>query len=189
MYQCLLLAMVQLLRGGAHMGEQPAFGFFRLMWWWKALAAAGEEVLFDWCRYTRPWKKTTRLLCGNAPWLAALGLRCCCPKDVAHVKLEVTLTTRAAAYAHAFCKRVAQLAAANGRKRALTWTEPERRPGEEMRPAEPAMCLISGPSICQSAWKGNRWLRTASAVVPTSTCWKRKHGPFSSAGCLGIRSS
>ena len=74
--QSLLLALIQWEQGMAFCGEQPAFGFMRGLEPWIALLARGAfEIFFDWCRYGRPFKKTTRLLC-NFKALGALGKRC-----------------------------------------------------------------------------------------------------------------
>jgi len=43
----LCLASAQDDVGGGHFGEQPAFGHFRHLEWWKMMAARGFEVLFD----------------------------------------------------------------------------------------------------------------------------------------------
>jgi len=98
MYQSLLLGLLQGLCGGAHAGEQPAWGFFRAYVWWQHLADRGEQLLFDWCRYGRPWRKTTRLLTGGAPWLRTLARRCACEPHYKHTTLQGSLTTAASAY-------------------------------------------------------------------------------------------
>ena len=79
-YSSLCLAARQAAMGGATCGEQPAFGHFRALGAWRSLALLGEELLFDWCRYGRAWKKTTRLLTVNMPWANSLARRCNCGK-------------------------------------------------------------------------------------------------------------
>ena len=107
--QSLLLALIQLEQGMAFCGEQAAFGFMRGLEPWIALLARGAfEIFFDWCRYGRPFKKTTRLLC-NFKALAALGKRCHHHRK--HKKLEGSATTLAGAYSDSFCKQVAALCA------------------------------------------------------------------------------
>ena len=89
-------------------GEQPAWGFMRALgpWVWLACQPGVQQVVFDWCRYHREFKKTTRLLT-NFPGMDQLGKRC--HHAQRHVPLKGQATTRAGAYSRAFCEKVATL--------------------------------------------------------------------------------
>ena len=105
--QSLLLALAQALVGNAYAGEQPAFGFMRALDPWLFLKALGGfEVLFDWCQYGRPFRKTTRLLV-NFKVLEKLGRRC--RHKSRHQRLEGAAATQAGAYSLDFCRQVALL--------------------------------------------------------------------------------
>lgn len=106
--QSLFLAMLQVLVGMWMGGEQPAFGFMRGLPIWKILAALKGvfEILFDWCRYARNFRKTTRIMT-NCSGLRKLAKRCCHARK--HVVLKGAATTLAGAYTPEFCRRVAEL--------------------------------------------------------------------------------
>ena len=63
------------------------------------------EILFDWCRYGKPYKKVTRVI-SNFPWFERLQKRC--HHKGKHVVLEGAATTKAGAYSVQFCKAVAK---------------------------------------------------------------------------------
>lgn len=107
--QSMLIAMVQISVGGFMGGEQPAFGFMRALECWQLLLVMFDgvfEILFDWCRYSQNFRKTTRVI-SNFPPFRKLGLRCNHSRK--HVKLEGQATTKAGAYSSHFCKVVAGL--------------------------------------------------------------------------------
>ena len=106
--QCLMLAILQIMVGNFFGGEQPAWGFMRALgpWVWLACQPGVQQVVFDWCRYHREFKKTTRLLT-NFPGMDQLGKRC--HHAQRHVPLKGQATTRAGAYSRAFCEKVATL--------------------------------------------------------------------------------
>ena len=99
--------------------EQPRSS---LMWHVPQLQSrldAGEHfsAVFDWCRFNRPWRKTTRVD-GRCPWLPELALRCLGGHQ--HVRLEGAgripgvgtgpRTSLAAEYSREWCERYAALA-------------------------------------------------------------------------------
>ena len=97
LYQCMALVYLHTLMGGASVGEQPAAGYFRHLPVWAALVHMGaKEVVFDWCRYGRAWKKPTRLLAANFPGIEDMGLRCVCPPTMQHEILKGRATQKAA---------------------------------------------------------------------------------------------
>lgn len=104
----MVLAFIQVAVGNFMGGEQPAFGFMRAIHGWKALVSLPGvlEVLFDWCRFCKPHRKTTRLVT-NFEWLKSLGKRC--NHKFRHEKLEGSRTTMASEYSKAFCGKVADL--------------------------------------------------------------------------------
>lgn len=105
--QALLLAMVQLLNHQWFGGEQPAFGFMRALdLWWFLVFLGADEILFDWCRYNQPFRKTTRIVT-NCKALRELAAFCNHPQR--HEPLKGAATTRAGAYSGEFCDRVAQI--------------------------------------------------------------------------------
>ena len=105
--QCLLLSSVQLHAGNAFAGEQPALGFMRALSAWKVLLAKNSfEVMFDWCRYSRPFKKSIRLLTNFAA-LEELGKKC--HHRHRHPKIEGEATLSGRAYSSSFCRKVAAL--------------------------------------------------------------------------------
>ena len=104
--QSLLIAMVQLAVGHFFAGEQPGFGFMRALEPWTFLKLLGvPEILFDWCRYGQPFRKTTRLF-SNFPHFDRLGKRC--HHVSRHVPLKGATTTQAGAYSKTFCDAVAR---------------------------------------------------------------------------------
>ena len=106
--QAILLGAVQVQVGNWMAGEQPAFGFMRALDVWKMLCQHPLvfQILFDWCRFGRWFKKTTRLISNWEP-LKRLAKRCC--HSFRHPKLEGQATTLAGQYSQQFCDRVAKL--------------------------------------------------------------------------------
>lgn len=107
--QSLMLALLQVFVGGFMAGEQPAWGFMRAVAVWMWMLKSRDdvfEILFDWCRFGRDFRKTTRLL-SNFPGLKKIGLRCCHHRK--HVRLEGAATTLAGQYSMAFCRKVVKL--------------------------------------------------------------------------------
>ena len=106
--QSLFLAMLQVIVGMWMGGEQPAFGFMRGLAVWKFLLSFSGvfEILFDWCRYGRDFRKTTRIMT-NCSVLKGLAKRRCHSRK--HVVLKGTATTLAGAYTPCFCNKVAEL--------------------------------------------------------------------------------
>lgn len=107
--QSFLLAFIQVFVGNFMAGEQPAWGFMRAVTVWVWLLKHRDdvfEVLFDWCRYGRDFRKTTRLL-SNFSELKKLGRRCCHHRK--HVRLEGSATTLAGQYSPVFCRKVVEL--------------------------------------------------------------------------------
>jgi hypothetical protein len=74
------------------------------------------QCTFEWCRFGRPWAKSTRLV-GSAPWITRLGRRC--RRDHEHERLQggvqvqgrwVDRTALAATYSPEFARAVVRLA-------------------------------------------------------------------------------
>ena len=106
--QAILLAIIQVMVGHYQGGEQPGYGFMRATHAWMYLTQLEGvfEILFDWCRYQREHKKTTRLVVNFAPF-RKLAKRC--NHRLKHPKLEGSATTQASVYSPTFCGQVAKL--------------------------------------------------------------------------------
>ena len=108
--QCALLALVQVTLGLFMAGEVAATSLIRALGAWRVLSRRENvfEVLFDWCRFGRNFRKTTCLISNFVP-LKKLGRRCCHHNQRKHLVLNGGDTTNAAAYSEYFCDRVASL--------------------------------------------------------------------------------
>ena len=148
--QALLLAAVQALIGHWFGGEQPAFGFMRALDIWVFLVFLGaDEILFDWCRYDQPFRKTTRLV-SNCEALKELAVSC--NHSHGHEPLKGAATTRAGAYSKKFCDRVAEIC-----RRVWKWNDPPMSDTDELfeppkrrKPASALWAVQLSESLC---WK------------------------------------
>ena len=77
-----------------------------------------HEAIFDWCRYGRSWRKTTRLA-GRGAWLRDLDARCLGGHE--HLVLQGGgLTAAAAEYSDEFCSAYAKLATRHAQAAAVS---------------------------------------------------------------------
>ena len=140
--QALLLAAVQALIGHWFGGEQPAFGFMRALDIWVFLVFLGaDEILFDWCRYDQPFRKTTRLV-SNCEALKELAVSCNHSIDMNPSRV---LPPLGLVLIPKICDRVAQIC-----RRVWKWNNPPMSDTDEV--LEPLregnqLLLVGGPAF------------------------------------------
>ena len=106
--QCFMVGLLQLELGHYFAFEHPAGGFVKSLSPWESLKRKGcMEVQFDWCRFSRSYRKPTIVLT-NMLVLRCVGLKCC--HHHRHPRLQGRLTVDSGKYSAVFCDQVASCA-------------------------------------------------------------------------------